>query len=159
MDEVVAAWAYEGGPRTLVLALKLRHLSAAADPLVEAALAAARRARLDGDVITWVPARGRDVSRRGFDHAEVLARGIASGMGLGAKALLRRRGIQADQTQLDRRARMQNLKDAFIARTKPPPRVILVDDLVTTGATAMACARALKVSGASRVCLLTACGA
>ena len=159
VDRVVAAWAYEGGPRSLVLRLKLRHLSGAAEPLVAGMVTAARRALVDADRITWVPARRRDISARGFDHAEVLARGVASQLGLPVAPLLTRRGLQQDQSGLDRARRMENLKGAFAATDTPPRRVLLVDDLITTGATAGACAAALKAAGAVDLTLLTACAA
>lgn len=159
VDRIVAAWAYEGGPRSLVLGLKLRHLSRAAGPLVVAMVDAARRTALDADRFTWVPARPSDISARGFDHAELLARGVARRLGLPATALLRRRGVQLDQSGLDRTRRLQNLEGAFVAPRTVPQRVLLVDDLITTGATATACARALKASGARQVTLLAACRA
>lgn len=159
VDRVVAAWAYEGGPRSLLLALKLRHLKAAADPLVDAMVASSWRAGLDGACLTWVPARPRDRAARGFDHAEVLARGVAARVGVPAVALLDRRGVQRDQAGLDRAARLANLDGAFYARGSVPQRLILVDDLVTTGATATACAAALKRAGAAYVSVLAACRA
>lgn len=159
VDRVIAPWAYEGGPRSLLLALKLRHLKAAALPLVDAMVAASRRAGLDGDCLTWVPARRRDRAARGFDQAEILARGVAGQIGLPALPLLVRRGVQLDQSELDRTARLTNLHGAFAAPGSVPGNVILVDDLVTTGATAMACAAALRRSGATCVSVLTACRA
>lgn len=159
VDRVVAPYAYEGGPRALLLALKLRHLKAAAGPLVDAMVVSSWRAGLHGACLTWVPARPRDRAARGFDHAEVLARGIAARIGLPAVALLVRRGVQLDQSGLDRAARLANLDGAFYAPGSVPERVILVDDLVTTGATATACAAALKRAGATHVSVLAACRA
>ena len=159
VDRVVSAWAYEGGPRSLILRLKLRHLTGAAEPLVAGMVIAARRARLDADRITWVPARPRDISARGFDQAEVLARGVAEQLGLPVSRLLTRRGAQRDQSGLDRARRIENLKGAFQTTEKVPARVVLIDDLITTGATAGACAGALKAAGAVDVRLLTACAA
>lgn len=159
VDRVIAGWAYEGGPRSLVLRSKLRHLTAAAEPLITEMVRAARRARLDADHVTWVPARPRDIAARGSDHAEVLARGVAARLGLPVSSLLTRRGVQRDQSGLDRARRMKNLEGAFLATDRTPPRVLLVDDLITTGATAAACAEALKAGGSGQVTLLAACAA
>lgn len=159
IETVIAPWAYEGGPRSLVLALKLRHMRAAAAPLIHGMVLGARRHGIDADAVTWVPARVRDVSARGFDHAEVLGRGVAAELGLPAHALLRRKGSQRDQTGLDRPERLANLQGAFVARGRVGPRVVLVDDLVTTGATAIACAAALRSAGAASLVLLAACRA
>ncbi len=152
-----APWAYEGGPRSLILALKLRGLRAASDPLITAMIDRARQARLDADVVTWVPARRKDKAARGFDHAEVIALGVAARLGLPAAALLCRRGHQRDQAGLDRIGRLTNLAGAFTATAPVAGTILLVDDLVTTGATAASCAAALKVAGATRVDLLVAC--
>jgi predicted amidophosphoribosyltransferase len=153
----LAPWAYEGGPRALVLALKLRGLKDAATPLVDAMVRCARLAGLDPDLVTWVPARGRDKAARGFDHAEVLATGVAQRLGVPAAGVLARRGSQLDQVGLDRTGRLRNLARAFAATTGVPRVVLLVDDVVTTGATAASCAAALKTGGAERVDVLAGC--
>lgn len=143
----------------MLLRLKLRHLTGAAEPLVAAMTTVARRALMDADHVTWVPARPRDISSRGFDQAEVLARGVAEQLGLPVSGLLTRQGVQRDQAGLDRARRMENLTGAFRATGRAHGRVLLIDDLITTGATAAACATALKAAGAADVTLLTACAA
>lgn len=153
----VAPWAYEGGPRSLILALKLRGLKGAADPLIDEMVRCSRLSGIDADAVTWVPARSRDVRARGFDHAEVLARGVASQLGLPADPLLARRGHQRDQAGLDRTHRLSNLTTAFVARGAMSGALLLIDDLVTTGATAASCARALESAGAGHVDLLVGC--
>lgn len=155
----VAPWGYGGAPRSLILALKLRGARAAAGPLVGAMAAVCRDAGLAALRVTWVPARRKDARRRGFDHAEVLARGVAGALGLPVARLLIRRGVQADQAGLGRAARLANLEGAFEALGSIRGPVLLVDDLVTTGATATACARALGTAGATTVELATACRA
>lgn len=157
VTRALAPWAYEGGPRSLILALKLRGLKTAAGPLIEEMARCATRAAVDAEAVTWVPARARDRTLRGFDHAEVLARGVASRTGVPAVPLLARRGYQADQAGLTRSERLSNLAAAFAARSAPPRSILLIDDLVTTGATAAACTAALKGAGAGRVDLLVAC--
>ena len=153
----VAPWAYEGGPRSLVLALKLRGLKAAAAPLIDVMVHCSRSAPIDSEIVTWVPARSKDKAARGFDHAEVLARGVAAKLGLSAIPLLARRGHQPDQAGLDRSHRLQNLTSAFVPTTAAAEKVLLIDDLVTTGATATACASSLRCAGAERIDLLVAC--
>ncbi len=153
----VAAWSYEGAPRSLVLALKVRGARSAAEPLADAMAGACRRGGVDARWITWVPARRDDARRRGFDHAEVLARGVAERLGLPAIPLLVRRGRQADQAGLSRLERLANLAGAFHATATPKGGVLLVDDLLTTGATARACAGALSSAGADVVDLAVAC--
>lgn len=158
MRRVVAAWDYGGPARALVLALKLRGTRVAAGPLAAGMALAARRAGLVAEVVTWVPGRRADRARRGFDHGEELARAVAGHLGLPARGLLRRTGRRPDQTALSRRDRKSNLVGAFVA-PRVSRAVLLVDDLVTTGATAAECASALEAGGAPVVELLVACRA
>ena len=155
-ERVVAAWEYDGPARALVLALKLRDQEPAAGPLAAAMAAAWMRTGLGGQVLTWVPARRSDVRRRGYDHARVLAGEVGRRLGLPATSLLHRIGDPPDQAALGAAARLRNLRGAFVA-SACSGTIVLVDDLVTTGATATACARALKASGASAVEVLAAC--
>jgi predicted amidophosphoribosyltransferase len=150
-----APWAYEGPIRSLILSLKVRGLRTAAIPLVEGMTEASRRQGLQGSVVTWVPGHRADIRRRGFDHAEVLGRGLAREIGLGSRGLLRRRHSTEDQTALSARARAANVRGAFCADSCPAS-VVLVDDLITTGATASACAYALLAAGAEHVELVVA---
>jgi ComF family protein len=156
VDRAVAGLEYEGPSRALVLALKLSARREAAEPLVEALWNAVVRNGVRGTVLTWVPARRADVRRRGFDHAELLARSLSRRTGVVARRLLVRRGATLDQASLTAAERQMNLANAFSARPASG-RVVLVDDLVTTGSTATACAQALRAAGAIGVELLAAC--
>lgn len=155
---VAAAWAYEGPARALILTLKVRGLRRAAAPLIEGMVEAGRRVGLGGSVVTWVPGHRADIRTRGFDHAEVLARGLAREMGFPVQRLLRRRHAAQDQTSLSARERALNVRGAFVAAPSPPG-LVLVDDLITTGATVTACAQALKEAGAREIEALVACRA
>ena len=151
-------WAYEGVARALVLRLKLRGCAASADAIAAELAVAARETGLVGSVVAWVPGRPRESARRGLDHAEAIARRTAYRLGLPAVPLIQRRADTVDQTHLNARERRSNLTGAFSARPCKC-HVVLVDDLVTTGATAEACAAALRAAGASGVELLAACRA
>lgn len=108
------------------------------------------RAGLVGEVITWVPGRRRDIRRRGYDHAALLAAGLAAELGLPRSPLLRRVRTTDDQSELSRAGRRANVTGAFSAR-RCPPRVVLVDDVVTTGATVDSCEAALRSAGARSI--------
>ena len=158
VDRLIAGFSYGAGARSLVLALKLRGLRAAAAPLAARLAGCVHRKGLSAEALTWVPGRRKDIARRGFDHAEVLARTLARAIGVPALGLLARKVDRPDQTELGAVARRANLEGAFAAE-RAPGRVALVDDLVTTGATAGACAAALRGAGAVEVELLAACSA
>ncbi len=146
----IAAWSYAGAARSLILGLKLGAARAAAEPLVDAMSAAARRTGLMGEVVTWVPGRRRDIAKRGFDHARVLAEGLASELGLPPVPLLTRISEPPDQVLLSADERRTNVIGAFAAVSVGKMlRVILVDDLMTTGATATECTSVLIGAGHS----------
>jgi predicted amidophosphoribosyltransferase len=111
--------------------------------------------RLVGDQVTWVPSTRRSEAERGFVPAEALARPLARLLGLPAARLLSKVRETRDQAGLSRAERRSNLGGAFAAIGRVPGRVILVDDVMTTGATIEACALALLHGGAREVRVVT----
>lgn len=160
---MICGWPYEGPARSLVLNLKVRAVRSAAIPLVDAMAAAVWRSGLTGSVLTWVSGRPAEERRRGFDHAHLLAQGLGRRLGLPVVLLLERTGSDRDQVGLSASERRKNLVGAFRARPGVPDGilgpVVLVDDVLTTGATASSCARALLAAGASSVEVVVACSA
>ena len=110
---------------------------------------------------TWVvpvPLRALKQRERGFNQAFQLARGVAGVLGVPLKdRVIRRVKDTGTQTRLSRAQRLANMRDAFEPRREGriSGRVLLVDDVMTTGATASACADALKDAGAEGVVVLT----
>ncbi|MEA2452382.1 MAG: hypothetical protein QOG04_1092 [Actinomycetota bacterium] len=158
VDRLWTPWAYEGAARDLVLALKLRARRPAAIPLADTLARAIQATGSAATVITWVPGRRPDSRARGFDHAELIARSLGECLGLPVHSLLARTGDRPDQTTLSGSDRRSNLKSAFVA-LQTPQKVLLVDDLVTTGATAGACAGSLRDRGATYVEVAAPCRA
>jgi predicted amidophosphoribosyltransferase len=155
LDAWVAPLAYDGVARELVARVKYRHARAAVPWLaaVVAGAVVARHASGSFDAVTWAPTSPDRRRRRGFDHAELLARGVAGRLGLPAVAtLVRRPG--PPQTGLPSAARRAG--PAFRSLTPAPGALLLVDDVTTTGATLAAAARALRLSGAERIVAATA---
>jgi ComF family protein len=109
------------------------------------------------DAVVPLPLHPRRVAERGFDQAYLLAREVARALGVRfLPSAARRTRPTAQQTRLDREAREENVKGAFAAsETVRGLRLLLVDDVLTTGATASACARALLAASALRVEVLT----
>ena len=141
--------------RSLTLALKRRSRpdTVAAVAALLASLAVREGLVRPDVVVTFVPA-GRSAARRGFDHAEHIAKATAAALGLRVERLLvraREGPRQADVAMSERRA---NVAGRFTGRPVREP-VLLVDDVFTTGATAEACAVALGSAGAPSVDVLT----
>jgi ComF family protein len=119
------------------------------------------RARSAGALLVPVPMDAASRRRRGFNQAESLARetGRRWGLPLVCRAIEKPRATAA-QSLLDRTARARNLAGAFFPGRDAPRvagrTVLLVDDLVTTGATARACARVLYEAGAEAVRVVSA---
>jgi len=111
------------------------------------------------DWIVPVPLHSTKQREREFNQAERLARGLSAATGIAVNSrLVERRLFTQSQTLLSREERQANVRRAFATRQRQPlsgERVVLVDDVFTTGATASACARALRTAGAGEVCVWT----
>ncbi len=105
--------------------------------------------------VTHVPMTRREWRKRGFNPSLRLAKWVAGRLRLPERALLGKTRSTRPQRTLSARERAVNLTDAFRARRPGVGGVILVDDLLTTGATANECARALKAGGYGPVLVVT----
>ncbi|MDW5598780.1 ComF family protein, partial [Conexibacter stalactiti] len=149
-----AAWAplaHDGPARALVAALKFRGALPLAE-LMAAQIAAGAPAELLREValvpVPLHPARHR---RRGFDQAARIAEALARRLALPVASCLRRAGPATRQLGASRATRLAAGRLTLRVAGPVPPRVLLVDDVHTTGATFEACARALRAAGAEHV--------
>lgn len=154
-DRARALLDYEGAAREVVAQLKYRNARASArwlavglsrllsDQMIERA-----------DVITWAPTTDLRRRSRGFDHAELLARRVARQVGVPCRALLHRipGPPQTGRTLVERRE-----GPVFVAVSDlHGAQVIVVDDVITTGATMESAGRTLRSAGAEWLCALAA---
>jgi ComF family protein len=151
---------YSGSVRAALHALKYRGERRLAEPLAEAMAERWRRSGRGADVLTWVPVHPARRRERGFDQAEELARQMAAQLRLPVAALLERRQRTVAQHALDQEERASNTASAFrvAAETRellPGHWVVVVDDILTTGATLAGCAAELLEGGAAAVSAVT----
>jgi ComF family protein len=148
---------YAGPARAALIRVKFSGWRNGARMLAPGFAAAARSApiRTVRPTVTWVPLGRRRKRARGFDQAEALAVALGAEIGWPVQRLLTRATETGPQARRGGRARRKALAGAFAAVATPPPFVVLVDDVLTTGATAAACAEALTRAGARRVGVLT----
>jgi ComF family protein len=148
---------YEGPLRSLIHLFKYSGMKPLARPL---AVLLERAIPVDQqfDAVVPVPLHWRKRWERGFNQAELLARRIAKHRGVLLVDALKRKRSTAVQATLASAGRRRNVAGAFEIRSKAAvagKRILLIDDVMTTGATAGACASVLKRAGAKSVSLVT----
>jgi ComF family protein len=153
LDAVAVAWVYEGAVQRCVHALKYRGKRRVAGALA-AALAEALAEAPPGAALVPVPLHAGRLAERGFNQSAELARHLGRHWGVPVlDGRLERGRDTGHQAGLSRRDRLSNVTGAFVWRGAgpPPERAVLVDDVLTTGATLIACAEALRAAGAREV--------
>ena len=115
-----------------------------------------RKENLGCDYIAYVPCSRRNYGRRGYDHMKICAGFLSDELGLPVLKGLKRVGGKKDQTEVSLTERRGNVKGNFVYRGEKlnEKKILLIDDIVTTGATLSECAAALaSAQPASTVCL------
>ena len=161
-EKAVAVYAYDGAAKTLIHALKYHNRTAVADWLAEKAFE-----KLDWDrpfagaeVVTSIPLHKVRQRERGYNQSALLAQALAKRMKLPFEPyLMVRKVYTTSQTTLSKAARLQNLKEAFrLGKSSlAGKKVLLVDDVFTTGTTVNEAAKVLLAGGAGSVYVLTIC--
>jgi len=156
-DGARAPLRYEGVGKELVHALKYRGylgvVGKVMGPLMSGVLDVGARF----DLVTPVPLHRSRLARRGFNQAELMAKSVAQRISAPVLDKLKLVRRTRDQIELSADARRENVSGAFVSRAPVAGRVLLVDDVFTTGATLSECARVLRRAGAEEVQALTLC--
>lgn len=159
LDGVYSPYLFEGTVRECIHWLKYRHLRGLALPLAGLLAESLQGSGIPGDILVPVPLHSGRERYRGYNQSALLARELSRLMGLpvDSNVLLRTKasGAQARTSGIEERRR--NVEGAFAcpAGVATGTRIILLDDVCTTGATLESCARALKARGATSVWAVT----
>jgi ComF family protein len=153
--ELWAPVAYEGPAQGIVRALKFRGATGAASAMAAQIAANAPPGWIAEPAhLVPVPLHPARARKRGYNQAALLARALADRTALAVNDCLARAGPRGTQVGRDRSQRLDGIAGTVglkAQRAPPPGRAILIDDVITTGATLAACARALREAGASSV--------
>lgn len=111
------------------------------------------------DIIIPVPIHKKRKLIRGYNQTELIARQIARNIGLNLenKVLIKQKNV-VSQSELNKNDRKENVKDAFIIKNKEKiknKKILIFDDIYTTGSTLKECSRILKNAGANEIGILT----
>lgn len=153
LESYTALWYYEGNVRASLLRYKFYRVQSYASGY--GALLSQHLAEEQFDVLTWVPVSTLRRWRRGYDQVLLLAQVVASELGVCAEQTLKKVRNTRPQSRLAtaaaRRANVMNVFQAVHPERFQGKRVLLLDDIITTGATASECARVLLSAGAKEV--------
>jgi competence protein ComFC len=152
-----AALRYEGVGKEVVHSLKYKGYTSVVEKLAAPLMAATVGGERQFDAVVPVPLHRSRQRRRGFNQAELLAKGVARRLGAPVSATLEAVRRTRDQVELSAGERRANVKGAYSARARVRGTILLVDDVFTTGATMSSCARALVRAGAHEVYALSLC--
>lgn len=160
IDEIRAGYYYDEAMQKIIHHLKYENGTSLAGRLGEKLGALISEHRLQADILTSVPLNRTRLRERGYNQAELIGRAVEKLSGIMYDDLIiRKRAIVSQTKMASAEARIENVKEAFeldASKDVCGKTIILIDDLITTGATANACAKTLKEGGAGRVIVLAA---
>ena len=147
---------YEGVGEEIVRALKYRGYLRVVETVMAPLMAGVHRGGRFGAVVP-VPLHHTRLARRGFNQAELMARGVAGRIEVPILDKLKVVRRTRDQVELSAHERRANVAGAYAVRGPVMGKVLLIDDVFTTGATLSECAGVLRKAGAGEVHALTLC--
>lgn len=153
--DLTAVWMYEGNVRRSIHRYKFNGARHYADAYGRLLAMRILRDLRPADVITWVPISRQRFRKRGYDQVELLAKAVGGELGIPTEKLLEKfrdnRANSGLKTPAERRANVLGVYKVPEGADIRGKRVLLLDDIVTTGATASECARVLLTAGAEEV--------
>lgn len=150
---------YSDAMMEIILQLKYKLNYSSYHYIVELLTDTINKMQIDFDIITYVPSDRRTQKKRGFNQSQLLARGIGKNFSRPVKDCLKKVSRTKDQIGLSGSDRWSNLKNSFNvsdADSIKDKNILLIDDVITTGATSYYCAKELENNGAKNIIILTA---
>ena len=153
LDRNIAAAEYSGAMKKILRSYKFEKRKRIHSHLGAIAFNAVKDQGLDVDLVTAVPMTGTKVWKRGYNQSELVARVVSRRLGCEYKVLLMEKGSSRTQKDLQYRDRFINILGRYVPKGSAARgrKVLIVDDVFTTGATINECARVLREAGAERV--------
>lgn len=149
---------YNGVLKKLILEFKYKQNFVAGKILAELLYDVIKNKKIEIDCIVFIPSSKKAIKERGFNQCEYLAKEINKSLKLKIyKDLIKAKNIK-EQKLLSKEDRFKNIKGAFSLKTNKNiknKRVLVIDDVVTTGATLYECEKLLRENGASEIKILT----
>ena len=150
VEQILTAGPYSGVLRDIIGLIKFNHQRDAVRVAAELLTNQIIDAKVTFDAIVPVPTSPPRIRQRGFDHTKELAKHVSKILGIGAHTPIYRQRF-ARQVGKNREKRLLQAKNQFKIHGSVSGNVLLVDDVITTGATIAACAALLKNAGAHKV--------
>lgn len=158
-----ALWHYDSLVRKSIIRFKFQNRPGYAENYGRLLAASLDGRQTAYDIITWVPISHNRRRERGFDQTELLAKAVAANLGLEAVGLLRKIRHNPPQSGISglpqRKANVLGAYEALSPQQIAGKRILLLDDVITTGATVSECARVLLTAGAKQVYCAAIAGA
>lgn len=157
-DGILSYGYYGGILKDLILSFKYNKNFTAGRVISELLLTLINEEKIECDMICYVPMTKSSIKKRGFNQCEIIAKRISKKLNIPvSKALIKVKNTKEQKT-LSKEERKNNIKDAFIIKENKEilnKRILLVDDVITTGTTLLECKKILEKSGAEKITILT----
>lgn len=157
-DQVLVYGYYGGVLKELILAFKYEKNFTAADVIIKLLLEIIYSEKVSADIICYVPMSKRSQKKRGFNQCEIIAKNLGDELNIPVSNCIKKVKNTKEQKTLSKEERLKNVIDAFDISDKKSisgKDIILIDDVITTGATLKECEKILRKYGANKIIILT----
>ena len=156
-DRAYSPFCYTGAVQHAILQMKFQRMATNAKVLARYLVFCAQKYELQFDTVTYVPMTAKAKRKRGYNQAQLLAMHFCDILNVSAPIALLSKVKETElQENLNRQGRKENIAGAFVSTGEAKgKRVLVIDDIKTSGATLNECAKALKKKGATSVECLT----